>query len=208
MSQTGSARRLSREARRAQLVAIGRELVARGSFDDLSTDEVASRAGISRSLLFHYFESREDFLLALAEDAAEELLNATETDPELAPLERLRAGLEAYVDYVERHRDTYLALVRGAAGAGTGIQEVFERTRQIQTERILDGLDLDEEPSAPLVLLVRGYVALVEEVTVAWLDEDDVLRTDLLQLLVDAAAAVAIAGGAPPEALADEVPRR
>src|SRR4051812_15432176 len=56
--------RRSADDRRAQLVRIGLELLPTTPVQELTIDEVARRAGISRSLLFHYFATKRDYLTA------------------------------------------------------------------------------------------------------------------------------------------------
>jgi AcrR family transcriptional regulator len=196
----GVRRRLPREERRAQLLEVGRRQVERSSLDALSTDEVAAEAGISRGLLFHYFPTRGDFLVALTEAAAEELLELTEPDPDLDRLSRLREGLRAYVDYVAAHRDLYLALIRGAAGGGAAMLEVFERTRGVLADRLIEGLSEDPEGApSPLRYAARGYVASVEEIVVSWLSDEEgtLVRDDLLALLETTAVSTFAAAGFP-----------
>ena len=48
-------RRLSASDRRRQLVSIGLAKIVETPIQDLSLDDVAAEAGISRGLLFHYF---------------------------------------------------------------------------------------------------------------------------------------------------------
>ena len=63
--------RLRRTAddRRAQLVQIGLELLPTTPVQELTIDEVARRAGISRSLLFHYFATKRDYYTAVTRAA-------------------------------------------------------------------------------------------------------------------------------------------
>ncbi len=197
-------RRLSRDERRAQLIEVGRRQVEASSFDELSTDAVADEAGISRGLLFHYFPTRRDFLVVLAEDASEELLALTAPDEALDPVARLRQGLEAFVGYVAERRELYLALIRGAAGGGVEMQEVFDRTRAVLAGRILDGLGLRPgEPGDPLRVAARGYIAFVEEAVVTWLraGEGRMARDQLIDLLEEAGLSLLGAAGAPVEDL-------
>lgn len=44
-----------------------------GSFRDLSVDEIARAAGISRSAFFTHFRDKHDLLLAAVADASEDL---------------------------------------------------------------------------------------------------------------------------------------
>src|SRR6476620_7385194 len=84
--------RLSPDARRAQLIALGVDMLATRTLDELSVEEIAKQAGISRGLLFHYFASKQEFHVEVARAAAGELIARTEPDPSLMPLEALRAG--------------------------------------------------------------------------------------------------------------------
>ncbi len=191
--------RLKPEERRAQLIALGVELVGASSFDAVSVDEVAAAAGISRSLLFHYFPTRADFLVAVAEAAAEELFEATAPDPSVPPDEQLRAGLSTFLDYIEARREAYLSLVRGAAGGEAGLQAVFDRTRDRITERVIDGmselLPADTLRDPRLRMAVRGWVAFNEEVAQVWLSGEPIGRDELLDLMANSLAALAFAAG-------------
>jgi AcrR family transcriptional regulator len=176
--------RLSRAARREQLVSLGHALIAERSFDAVSVDDVAAAAGISRGLLFHYFPTKRDFQVAVAERAADELLAATAPDPALAPLDQLRTSVEAFLAYVTERRDAYLSLVRGAASGEPALREVSDRTRAVLADRVTGGLGLaDVTPAVGLV--VRGWVASSEEMVVTWLAEGGVDREELLDLLVE-----------------------
>src|SRR5262249_49547328 len=93
--------RLAPAQRRAQLIALGVQLLATRTLDEVSVEDLAQQAGISRGLLFHYFASKHEFHVEVVRAAAADLLARTEPDPQLAPMDALRAGLEAFVDYVE-----------------------------------------------------------------------------------------------------------
>ena len=64
----GSRKRRSRkdgpprdEARRKQLLELGLKLFGQMSFAEVSIDDIAARAGISRGLLYHYFKGKRGF---------------------------------------------------------------------------------------------------------------------------------------------------
>ena len=79
--------RLSTDARREQLVALGVEMFSERPFDEVSIDDIAASAGISKGLLYHYFPSKRDFYVAVVRHSADEMQAVTETDPDLAPLD-------------------------------------------------------------------------------------------------------------------------
>lgn len=161
--------RLSPEARQAQLVAIGLELLKTMPLDQLPLDEVAGRAGISRTLLFHHFGSKRAYQVALVEAAGALLMEVTEPDPEAATTEQLRAGIEAFLLFVDEHRGSYVALVRGAAASDDELGAVVERVRAGLVERVLAAAVPVSEPVDPFLRLrVRSWIALTEEAALQW----------------------------------------
>jgi AcrR family transcriptional regulator len=160
--------RLDPGVRKARLVELGLEMLAGRPLDQLPVDQIAAAAGISRGLLFHYFPTKRDFGVAVVEAAARQLLEETDPDPSLDALEQLRSGIEAYVGFVERNRDLYLALVRGAAGSDPALARVHEETRSALASRILAGMQLAEDCPPAVRLAVRGWLAFAEEATVEW----------------------------------------
>ena len=56
--------RLQVDIRRQQLLELGLELFAHQTYDGLSIDEIAKRAGVSKGLLYHYFPSKRAFYVA------------------------------------------------------------------------------------------------------------------------------------------------
>ena len=109
--------RLRRSAgdRRAQLVQIGLELLPTTPVQELTIDEVARRAGISRSLLFHYFATKREYYTAVTRAAADLLWEHLLPRPGTPPDELVAGMLDRYVGWVETYRETHLAFVRGAA---------------------------------------------------------------------------------------------
>src|ERR1700709_299942 len=86
-------RRLSTDARREQLLASRARLLADRPFDEVSIEEVARAAGVSKGLLYHYFPTKKDFLIAALERGQEELAALTAPDAALPPPEHLAPSL-------------------------------------------------------------------------------------------------------------------
>ena len=113
--------RLSTDARREQLVALGIEIFSERPFDEVSIDDIAAAAGISKGLLYHYFPSKRDFYVAVIRSAADEMQALTEPDPALVPRERLAAALERYLEYVETHARGYATVLRAGIGSDPAV---------------------------------------------------------------------------------------
>lgn len=163
------AARLSPDERRAQLVAIGVDMLAERSLDELSTDDVARRAGISRGLLFHYFDSKRDFYRSVVQQECDDFAAATEPDFSLEPVPWLRAFIAGFAAYVTEHRKVYLALVRGAAGSHPVVEDIVEATRHTLARRVEEGQRRLGMPDSPrLLVATRGWMAFAEEAVTSW----------------------------------------
>jgi AcrR family transcriptional regulator len=186
--------RLDPIARRAQLIALGVEMLATRTLDALSVEDIAQKAGISRGLLFHYFSSKQEFHTEVARAAAAELLERTAPDTSLPPLDALRGALSAFIGYVEENPDNYKSLVRGAASGDAVMRAIFDETRATMAGRIIgmlgdQGLDLG--PRAELA--VHGWVAFAEECVIRSIDGGVKDSAGLLELLSKALPAVVLA---------------
>src|SRR4051812_24682389 len=93
--------RMSTAARREQLLAAGAELLGRRPYDQVSIEEIAAAAGVSKGLLYHYFPTKKDFVVAALRRGERELEELTALDPGLPPPEQLSAGLDHFLDFVE-----------------------------------------------------------------------------------------------------------
>lgn len=188
----GTPARLRPQDRREQLLGVGLDLVADSSFDAVSMEDVAAGAGVSRALVFHYFPSKRELQVAVAERAMAELVAAARPDPTLPPAQQLRAGVTAYLDYVAPRRGAYLSLVRGAGAGDPRLREVSDRARHELADLVLRGVGLDPADIEPLlVLAVRGWLAFVEEMVVHWLADPGTDRDELIEVMVAALLAPA-----------------
>ncbi|GAA1854806.1 TetR/AcrR family transcriptional regulator [Pseudonocardia alni subsp. carboxydivorans] len=203
MSNTPSGpafRRLDTATRRRQLLATGAALFATQPYDEVWVDDVARTAGISRGLLYHYFGSKRGFLSAVVEQEAATLLAVTEPDDRLPPPERLRAVLDAYLDYVRAHPHGYRALFRGALGADTAIRSIVDGNLARQQERVLRAVVGPGPAPEPVRLAVRGWLSFLVAVCLDWLENPVLDRTAVRELCADTlTGALGASGhGAPP----------
>jgi len=180
--------RLRRTAgdRRAQLVQIGLELLPTTPVQELTIDEVARRAGISRSLLFHYFATKRDYYTAVTRAAADLLLAHLVPRPDEPGDENLAGMLDRYVGWVEAFGESHLAFVRGAAGGDPWVAEVYEETRERLVEVALSALDLPHDEGRRQ--LVRSWFSFTETLVGQWVQEPTLSRPVLLALLSDVLA--------------------
>ncbi len=88
-------------------------MLAERPLEQISVEDIADQAGVSRGLLFHYFASKSEFHLAIVRHSSEQMLQRTEPSESDDPMLTLRSVLASYVDYVTENRNTYVSLLRG-----------------------------------------------------------------------------------------------
>lgn len=175
-------KRLDLDVRREQLLLLGLQVFSARAYDEVSIDDIAQQAGISKGLLYHYFGGKRDFYVAVVKQAADHLVEATDATHLPTP-ERAREGLSRYLDFAEAHSGAFVTLLRGGIGNDAVVQEVIESTRLRILDRIFESIGL-QSPSPMFRLAMRSYLGLVESATVDFLERRSVDRATLLQFLI------------------------
>ena len=157
--------RMTPEDRRRQLVGIGLRKFVERPVQELSLDEVAAEAGVSRGLLFHYFPTKTDYHRAVVEAARRRVGRNVSPDPDAVGEVAVRQVVERFLDQVARRRETYVALVLGqapiAAAAGSdGVATVREHVAALVATAT--GM-----PDAALPV-AHGWVAYLEDRALQW----------------------------------------
>src|SRR3954465_11440836 len=171
--------RLSTDARREQLVALGIDIFSERPFDEVSIAGIAAAAGISKGLLYHYFPSKRDFYVAVIRSAADEMQALTEPDPALEPGERLAAALERYLEYVETHARGYATVLRAGIGSDPAVADIVDEVRGAVVAPLLEDLPGGGGPPPALRVAVRGWVGFVEAASLDWLEHRGLDRDGL-----------------------------
>ncbi len=174
--------RLVTSERRAQLLTLGLSMFAARSYDEVSMEELAARAGISKGLVYHYFPTKRHFYVAALREAARQLIAQTEPDDEAPPNERLHKGLVAYLTFVERHARQYAALMRGGIGSDKQVAAVVEQTRRTIVDRVLSAPEIGGSATPTLKLAVRGWVGFVEATALEWIESPELPRDALVRM--------------------------
>jgi AcrR family transcriptional regulator len=175
-------RRMAPDDRRQALITVALDLFNTRPYGDVSVDEIAEVADVSRPLLYHYYGGKYGVFLAALEHAADQLIAVVVEASLDAPQDWLLAGLRAYLDYVERNPIGFGALVRHGAGPGEGEdQAILDRVRDKLLRLVVDALGVAEPPAA-LRTAIRGWIAQVEVSCRDWLPAAKPPKADLYLL--------------------------
>ncbi len=197
-SGTASYRRLSVSERRAQLITAALGLFAHRAPEDVSLDDVAAAAGVSRPLVYRYFPGGKQQLYEAALRSAADDLELCFAEPAAGPLTgRLAAVLDRYLAFVDEHDAGFSALLQGGSVAETSrTAAVVDEVRRAAAAEILRHLSVPD-PGVRLRMMVRTWITAVEAASLIWLDEEK--RPPLPELrdwLVDHFVALLLATGA------------
>ncbi|MGW4195708.1 TetR/AcrR family transcriptional regulator [Streptomyces sp. NPDC005004] len=202
---TGVRRRMGVEERRQQLIKVALDLFSRRSPDEVSIDEIASAAGISRPLVYHYFPGKLSLYEAALKRASEDLAGRF-VEPLEGPLGlRLLRVMRRFFDFVDEHGPGFSALMRGGPAVGSSATNaLIDSVRQAAYEQILTHLGIEDAEAAParLELVVRSWISLAESTALIWLDGRRVPRAELEVQLVDDFGALAAVSAARDEEMA------
>jgi AcrR family transcriptional regulator len=196
MAKERAFQRLGVEERRRQLLALGTELFAQHSYDELSMRRIAHAAGISHPLLYRYFPTKQSYFRATLEQAAEVLRARTTPDPSLPPGEQLTRSLEGFLELVDENALAYRNLLESAASAPE-VRQLIGEIRSTTAERILNGLFPNGAPPKGRAV-VKGWLWYMDGVLLDWIDQRDLEREEIRDLLLGSLFAALSAAGATP----------
>ena len=109
MSTTPKFSRLSPEQRREQILDAANVLFAERTYDEVSIEDVARAAGVTRGLVHHYFGGRKEVYIALVERIG--AYREDELRPPVGRSARARVAddVSRWLDWTEANRTIWLA---------------------------------------------------------------------------------------------------
>lgn len=109
---------MSPDERRRQLLGIGLRMFVDRPVQELSLDEVAAEAGVSRGLLFHYFPTKTAYHEAVVAAAGRRVLRTVRPDAEVNGEDAVRQLVGRFIAQIARRPEFYVAFVYGRLAPG------------------------------------------------------------------------------------------
>lgn len=159
--------------RREQLVTISRGLFAERGFDGTSIEEIASRAGVSKPVVYEHFGGKEGLYAVVVDREVRQLLGSMQNSLNAdSPRVLLEQAAFALLDYIEDAPDGFRILVRDSPiGSATGsfvsiIGDIASRVEHIlAAEFTTRGFDAEAAP-----MYAQMLVGMVGTTGQWWLD--------------------------------------
>ncbi|MBI3484887.1 MAG: TetR/AcrR family transcriptional regulator [Acidobacteria bacterium] len=177
---------------REEILDAARELFVREGYENFSMRRLAEKIEYSPTTIYLYFKDKADLLFSLCEETFSRLVQQLETIDSLAtdPLEGLRAGMLAYVEFGLKHPSNYLVTFVLPHPTGTGESDrhlcptgmgmrAFDCLHQALAECVRTGkfrkLDLDKT-SQVIWAAVHGVTSLlIVHPDFPWVSREDLV---------------------------------
>ncbi len=163
--------RLPADQRRAQLLDVALTVFAEAGYHDTTMDQIASRAGVTKPVLYQHFPSKHQLYLEVLRDVGRRLSDAVigAADAAVSPHEQVRRGFAAYFGFIAERPAAFAVLfgegVRVDPDFAATIYEVESSIASMIAELITtEGLETPDR-----LTLAHGLVGLAEATGRHWL---------------------------------------
>lgn len=135
---TAKRKRMPRAERMRQMIDVAEQVFSARGYAAASMDEIAELVGVSKPMLYEYFNSKEGLLLACIQESRAVLREVTEQAMAGATSaeDALRRGLLAFFVFIRERRQAWSLLRHEMALIGTPAADEVEETRRQQTDLI------------------------------------------------------------------------
>jgi AcrR family transcriptional regulator len=179
--------RLSRSARRAQLLVAARDVFAAQGYHAAAMDDIAEKAGVSKPVLYQHFPGKLELYRALLTTYADELVDRVQKAITITAdnQARVRAAVAAYFDFVAGEGQAYRLVFESDLRGEPEAAAVVERALSRCIDAVADAVTTDAGLDTPRArLLAVGLVGLSQVAAQYWLDSDkDIPRDEAVALM-------------------------
>jgi AcrR family transcriptional regulator len=167
--------RLSRSARRAQLLVAARDVFAAQGYHAAAMDDIAEKAGVSKPVLYQHFPGKLELYKALLTTSADDLVRRVRGALRSTSDNRARVGaaVEAYFDFVAGQGQAFRLVFESDLRGQPEITAIVEQATTDCIDAIAAAVTADAglDP-ARAELLAVGVVGLSQMAAQYWLDSD------------------------------------
>jgi AcrR family transcriptional regulator len=178
--------RMTPTQRRDQLLDVGAVMFSEQPFDDVSMEAVAAGADVSRALVYHYFANKKELFAAIWKRAHDDLLQAATFDDTAPLVEQVRHALTAHFAFYERHAPLVFLANRSDIALDPVVRAPIAADLDTMRQRLLDAAGLTGHARVVAAAGLLGWLSLVREVAIEWLERHDLSRHEAIELCLAA----------------------
>jgi AcrR family transcriptional regulator len=179
--------------RREVILEAALEAFSKRGFHEATLDEVATRAGVSKALIYEHFDSKRDLTRALLDTYVHELLGRlAEAIAASEPgEERMRTGVDAVLRFVEERPGAWRMLFRNSGDPD--IADLFAALQGEAAGAIASAMaaDVREVGTAPppspaqIEMLAQQLSGAVQAIATWWTEHPEIPRQGVLEMVMD-----------------------
>ncbi|MEA2422339.1 MAG: hypothetical protein QOF55_1438 [Thermoleophilaceae bacterium] len=190
-------RRLSAPDRRAAILDSALEVFSSRGYHAASIDEIAGEAGISKALIYEHFPSKKELHASLLERHTQEIferLAESAAGPDPGEV-RLRAGVDAFLEWAETHPRAFRLLFRD--NFEVDVAELLQRLQRQATFAITglmasEPLAADAHPDLSdrdrrlaIEMFAQQLSGAVQSLAIWWAEHPKVQRSHVVDCVMD-----------------------
>ena len=167
-----SKRQQQADARREQLLDVALDLFSSQGFDATSTQQIATAAGVTQGLVFHYFGSKAGLYEQIVRETLDRLATRiiaadAARPPNTSARDRVRATLLVYLDHIASHPRAWASpLVDGEEPReAMALRRAAQQGYVVGLREILAPSEATRHDYA-----LRGYFGFLEFACLAWVE--------------------------------------
>lgn len=179
--------RLSKSARRTQLLAAAKAVFVAQGYHAAAMDDIAVQAGVSKPVLYQHFPSKLELYLALLGESADEMVRLVREALRASTDNHVRVdnAVAAYFNFVADNGEAYRLIfesdLRGQPEVEYIVEHAWDKCISAITETITTDTGVDVERAR---LLASGMVGLSQVSARYWIQQSPhVSRAEAIELL-------------------------
>lgn len=175
---------LSRDTRKQAILQASQRVFSSRPYDEISIDEIAAEASMSKGLLYHYFASKRDLYL----ETLRSVFAMISQIPENA--HDLHTCLNDFLVQFEQSPALMRMVFRGGINLDAEVEALLAAFRQHQFALFVQTIG-NKTPVSPLLQLgLRGWISFFLEVCLQWGEQQNIPREQVVILLEQSLRAI------------------
>ena len=187
--------RMPRSARRKQLLGAAQAVFVESGYHAAAMDDIATRAGVSKPVLYQHFPGKLELYLALLDQHTDELIRRVRAAIDATTDNKIRVhnSISAYFDFVDGdgadHPGAFRLVFETDLRNEPAVRERVERTNRLCMQAIADTIVADTGlPHAEAELLSIALTGISEMAARYWLQSDRAVPKEQAVRLLEALA--------------------
>lgn len=166
-------RRLDPEERAVLIVDAAAELFRQRPYEQVSIDDIAEQAGVTRGLIGHYFDKKRNLYVEVVRSMIRaQKFPIADADDGASLEEQLSRGVKEWLDWIEEFPDLYLDVLAAGGIGDSEIRQISEKSREVGAKEILEmsGIKARGKKRQRLMGEARLITGQAETLVMQWLE--------------------------------------